>query len=109
MQWRKKMVVDGAVGGVKLRAAAAYDGVATTGAEPLDNPIGGELGEILWRGHRIAYSRQGQGTPVLLVHGLHAGASSLEWRHTVPALVDRHTVFTVDLLGFGRSDRPAAR
>jgi pimeloyl-ACP methyl ester carboxylesterase len=40
---------------------------------------------------------------------LYAGASSFEWRHTIPTLAERHTVFALDLLGFGRSDRPAAR
>jgi len=109
MQWRKKAIVGGMVGGAALGAAAAYGVAVSRGGEPLDNPLGGEPGEILWRGHRIAYTRQGKGTPVLLVHGLYAGASSIEWRHTVPALADRHTVITVDLLGFGRSDRPAAR
>ena len=71
--------------------------------------LGGEPGEILWRGHRVAFTRHGQGSPVLLVHGLYAGASSFEWRHTIPALAERHTVFALDLLGFGRSDRPAVR
>jgi pimeloyl-ACP methyl ester carboxylesterase len=71
--------------------------------------LGGEPGEMLWRGHRVAFTRHGQGSPVLFVHGMYAGASSFEWRHTVPALAERHTVFSVDLLGFGRSDRPAAR
>ncbi|MEO8561586.1 MAG: alpha/beta fold hydrolase [bacterium] len=107
MQWRKSAVMGGATSGAALGAAA--NDVVARGAEPMENPLGGDAGEILWRGHRIAYTRQGQGTPVLLIHGLYAGASSLEWRHTVPALVDRHTVITVDLLGFGRSDRPAAR
>jgi pimeloyl-ACP methyl ester carboxylesterase len=71
--------------------------------------LGGEPGEILWRGHRIAFTRHGQGSPALLVHGFYPGASSFEWRHTIPALAERHTVFALDLLGFGRSDRPAAR
>jgi pimeloyl-ACP methyl ester carboxylesterase len=71
--------------------------------------LGGEPGEFLWRRHRVAFTRHGNGSPVLLVHGLYAGASSFEWRHTVPALAARHTVFALDLLGFGRSDRPAAR
>jgi pimeloyl-ACP methyl ester carboxylesterase len=71
--------------------------------------LGGESGEILWRGHRVAFTRHGQGSPVLLVHGLYAGASSFEWRHTIPGLAARHSVFALDLLGFGRSDRPAAR
>jgi pimeloyl-ACP methyl ester carboxylesterase len=109
MQWRKTAVVGSAVGGAAVGAAALYNTAVARGVEPLENPLGGESGEIQWRGHRIVYTRQGAGTPVLLIHGLHAGASSLEWRHTVPALVDRHTVITVDLLGFGRSDRPAAR
>jgi pimeloyl-ACP methyl ester carboxylesterase len=109
MQWRKAAVVGGTVGGAALGTAAIYNTAATRKAGPLENPLGGDAEEMLWRGHRIAYTRQGTGTPVLLVHGLHAGASSAEWRHTVPALADRHTVITVDLLGFGRSDRPAAR
>lgn len=109
MQWRKAAAVGGAVGGAALGTAAIYNTAAARKAGPLENPLGGEAEEILWRGHRIAFTRQGKGTPVLLVHGLYPGASSFEWRHTVPALVDRHTVITVDLLGFGRSDRPAAR
>jgi pimeloyl-ACP methyl ester carboxylesterase len=71
--------------------------------------LGGETGELIWRGHRIAFTRSGVGPPVLLVHGIYPGASSLEWRGTIPALAEHHTVFTVDLLGFGHSDRPAAR
>ena len=105
MQWRKAAVV----GGAAIGAAALYHVTAEHRVEPLDNPLGGEAGEILWRGHRIAYTRHGQGSPVLLVHGIHPGASSFEWRQTVPALADHHTVITVDLLGFGRSDRPAVR
>jgi pimeloyl-ACP methyl ester carboxylesterase len=71
--------------------------------------LGGEPGEVLWRGHRVAFTQHGQGSPVLLVHGLYPGASSFEWHRAIPALAERHTVFALDLLGFGRSDRPAAR
>lgn len=62
-----------------------------------------------WRGHRIAYSRRGVGgPPLLLVHGVHAGASSAEWRRVIDALAAEHTVYAIDLLGFGRSARPRA-
>ena len=36
--------------------------------------LAGEPDEILWRGHRVAFTRHGHGSPVLLVHGLYAGA-----------------------------------
>lgn len=49
------------------------------------------------------YSRQGQGLPVVLVHGL--SGSSLWWRRNVPVLAREFTVYTVDLVGFGQSGR----
>lgn len=47
---------------------------------------------------------QGQGSPLLLLHGL--GASSYSWRHVAPELARRHRVIALDLRGFGRSDKP---
>jgi pimeloyl-ACP methyl ester carboxylesterase len=105
MRWQKAA----AAGGAALGAAALYNATTARDAAPLDNRLGGDEGELLWRGHRVAYTRHGAGSPVLLVHGIHAGASSYEWRHTVAALAERHTVFALDLLGFGRSERPHVR
>jgi pimeloyl-ACP methyl ester carboxylesterase len=104
MQWRKTA----AVGGAALGAAALYNAAATRELGD-DDVLGGRPEEIRWRGHRIALTRHGEGKPVLLVHGIYPGASSFEWRHVVPALAERYSVIAVDLLGFGRSDRPAAR
>ena len=105
MRWRKAA----AAGGAALGAAALYNASATHGIADLENELGGESCELLWRGHRVAYTRRGRGEPVLLVHGIYAGASSNEWRQTVDSLAERYTVFTVDLIGFGRSDRPRLR
>ena len=104
MRWRKTA----AIGGAALGAAALYN---TAAARELmdDDVLGGEPDEFRWRGHRIAITRHGEGKPVLLLHGIYPGASSLEWRHVVPALAQRYAVVAVDLLGFGHSDRPAAR
>ena len=56
-------------------------------------------------GNRIAYDRQGQGEPMLLVHGI--TTYSFIWRHMVPRLSDTYDVISVDLLGCGESDKPA--
>lgn len=105
MRWRKAA----AAGGAALGAAALYNVTASHRIAALGNPLGGESLELEWRGHRVAYTRHGAGTPVLLVHGIYAGASSYEWRHAVDALAERHTVYALDLLGFGRSARPKLR
>ncbi|MBA3671156.1 MAG: alpha/beta fold hydrolase [Gemmatimonadaceae bacterium] len=108
MRWGKAASAGGAIGGA-LGAAALYNAAAARGASDMEGLSGGKPGELLWRGHRIAYTRHGEGRPVILLHGIHAGASSLEWRHAIGPLADQHTVFAVDLLGFGRSTRPTLR
>lgn len=50
---------------------------------------------------------EGDGPLVLLLHGLYPGAGSVEWHRLVPLLTPHRTVRTVDLAGFGASDRPS--
>ncbi|OIP76350.1 MAG: alpha/beta hydrolase [Oscillatoriales cyanobacterium CG2_30_44_21] len=42
--------------------------------------------------------------PILLIHGF--GAALDQWRDNVPALAETHTVYAIDLLGFGASEKP---
>jgi pimeloyl-ACP methyl ester carboxylesterase len=105
MRWRKLMLS----GGAAIGAAAAYNAVARRAVPPLENEIGGDEGEFEWRGQRVAYTKRGNGPPLLLLHAVHAAASSYEWRRIVDPLAADHTVYTIDLLGFGRSARPGGR
>src|SRR5438874_115130 len=50
-------------------------------------------------GIRLYYESQGDGPPVVLVHGL--GLSGDMWRYQVPALAQRYRVITLDTRGRG--------
>ena len=103
--WRKILLSGGAI----LGAAAAYNAFARKGVDRLTNLIGGEEGGFEWRDRRVAFTKRGSGPPILLIHGIHAAAWSYEWRNNVDALARTNTVYTIDLLGFGMSERPAIR
>lgn len=59
-----------------------------------------------WRFGKLYYEKQGSGNPLLLVHELNAGGSGQEWNAVVKELSKDHTVYTIDLLGCGRSEKP---
>ena len=57
-----------------------------------------------YNGIKINYYEAGQGPPVMLLHGF--GASAYSWRFLGPALAQDNRVFTLDLKGYGLSDKP---
>jgi pimeloyl-ACP methyl ester carboxylesterase len=73
---------------------------------PSTNPIPGQYWQ--WRGHKVYYVRAGeakpQRPPLLLVHGF--GASTDHWRKNISGLDQDFEVYAIDLLGFGRSQKP---
>lgn len=60
-----------------------------------------------WKHGNIYYTKSGSGSPLLLIHDINSTASSEEWRKLIHRLEKTHTVYTLDLLGCGRSDKPA--
>ena len=65
----------------------------------------GERKSFDYHGIKINYYETGQGPPVLLLHGF--AACAYTWRFIIPPLAAEHRVITMDLKGFGRSDKPA--
>jgi pimeloyl-ACP methyl ester carboxylesterase len=76
----------------------------------------GNQRDWVWRGWqtRYTYAKAGTGdaaeparrdrcqrSPLILLHGF--GASIEHWRHNLPILSQQHTVYALDLLGFGAS------
>lgn len=59
-----------------------------------------------WRFGNIYYEKTGSGNPLLLVHDLTVGSSSEEWKYIINSLSKRYTVYCLDLLGCGRSEKP---
>lgn len=76
--------------------------------QPHQSSTSAELGETIHT--RLGATNvhiQGQGEPVLLLHGSGPGVTAwANWRLTIPALSEQFTVIAPDLLGFGYTQRP---
>lgn len=55
-------------------------------------------------GSRIHYVDEGQGEPVIFIHG--NPTSSYLWRNIIPHVTDHHRAIAIDLIGMGKSDKP---
>ena len=59
-----------------------------------------------WKFGNIFYTKKGNGKPLLLIHDLNPSSSGYEWHRIENQLAKKYTVYTIDLLGCGRSDKP---
>lgn len=59
-----------------------------------------------WRFGQIHYTKRGKGSPILLIHDIIPGSSGYEWHNIEKQLAMEHTVYTLDLLGCGSSEKP---
>jgi pimeloyl-ACP methyl ester carboxylesterase len=75
---------------------------ASSALMPLQWQQGGR--DFLFRGHRLFTRSEGNGPTLLLIHGF--PTSSWDWARLWPELAKNHRVLTLDMLGFGRSDKP---
>lgn len=105
--WRSKAL---AVAGGIFGLSALNGRLERSGGRPV-NELGGETRYYRWRGGDLAYAVAGPegGEPLLLVHGIYAGASSFEFHENFVDLSKSFRVYALDLLGCGMSERPRRR
>lgn len=60
-----------------------------------------------WRFGKIRYQKKGSGAPLLLIHDLTVGSSNYEYHRLINNLTEEHEIYSIDLLGYGLSDKPA--
>ena len=106
MSWKKTLTIStllaGATGvGIHLLNKAIH--VSAT-IEHMLNPVSETY--YNWKFGKIYYEKVGSGKPILLIHDLNTFSSSYEWEIIAEYLSKKRTVYTLDLLGCGRSEKP---
>ncbi len=92
--------------GTSMTAIYAYNKFIESTATK-KNLLSTEDGEFFtWKNEKIFYTKSGSGSPLLLIHDADAASSSEEWSKILRRLEKKHTVYCIDLLGCGRSDKP---
>ena len=60
-----------------------------------------------WRFGKVRYQKKGSGNPMLLIHDLTVGSSNYEYHRLINNLTENHEIYSIDLLGYGLSDKPS--
>lgn len=99
----KKLVATGIAVGTAMHLANEYISKISTAKDLLKKDNGkfysSKYGDIF-------YKVSGEGKPILLVHDINECSSGMEWFYLEKKLAKDHKVYTIDLLGCGRSDKP---
>jgi pimeloyl-ACP methyl ester carboxylesterase len=104
MRRRTVAAIGGGVGGLAL-----YNRWLEGRGGEIPGGFGGRRRRYRWRGWELSYAVAGEGEPLLMVHGVYAGASSFEFRRNFRELSRSFRVYALDLLGCGMSERPKRR
>lgn len=99
----KKIVAVSVVAGTAMHVANNYITNYAT-AKNLLNKMDGNL--FPFKYGNVFYKVSGKGKPVLLIHDINESSSGIEWFFLEKKLAKTNKVYTIDLLGCGRSEKP---
>ncbi|MCF2165733.1 alpha/beta fold hydrolase [Halobacterium salinarum] len=101
-----RRLLAGVAGGTAATAAA--NRLVRADEQPPD-PLPGTRTTTRWRGFDVSYTTAGDpdDPDLVLLHGVHAAASSRAFAGVVDTLAEDYHVLAPDLPGFGHTDRPS--
>lgn len=106
MSWKKKLAAGTILAGAATVTIHMINKMIYFSAT-LDNLLSNPSGSFYeWKFGKIYYTKKGEGKPILLIHDLNTCSSSYEWNKVVDELSKSNTVYCMDLLGCGRSEKP---
>ncbi|MEE8522373.1 MAG: alpha/beta fold hydrolase [Thermoanaerobaculia bacterium] len=103
---RKRLIRGLLMGGAAVGLPALVNALVSRRARKLPSVSWGSGDRFAWKHGEIAYQHFGEGKPVVLLHSLGPGHSAVEWRLAAELLARHREVYALDLLGWGRSDKP---
>ena len=106
MNWKKKLAIGTGIFAATTVAIHAYNKFVNINVS--QNKSLDYIPDLYynWKFGEISYTKQGIGSPILLVHDLTTYSSGYEWHKVVDTLAATNTVYCIDLLGCGNSDKP---
>lgn len=106
MSWKKKSITGITLASTTTLAIHMINKFIYYSAT-LDNLLANPSGTYYnWKFGKIYYRKIGKGRPLLLIHDLTTSSSGHEWNKVLDTLSKTNTVYRIDLLGCGRSDKP---
>lgn len=104
---RRTFVTGLGLGTMAIAASWPARGQAQGGSGPINlTKVGFERRTLETSLGDMAVFTAGEGDPLLLLHGVGAGASSFLWYKLAPILAKQHRVIAPDFVGWGESFRP---
>ena len=104
---RRKLLVRGLLlGGAAVGLPALANALIARSSKRLRSAGWGRTHRYAWKLGEIAFQSLGEGPPLLLLHSFGPGHDSEEWRPVAEQLAAEYRVYAVDLLGWGRSEKP---